>query len=262
MTVQFTASMIEQLLTIDEYKPIARMDKRTLTPEQKQEVNALEDIVSFGQDAISLFDNLLHQKQTLPTQKEYVGEGIHIMIEWILENRPEITISETLIEACKLRLTRTYMSKVIELHLDCILQEQSELKITTFPLLDSVMGVDIIAEDDKKRYYIHVTSNTPFAQRMLEQKENRGGYRVGKAYIPYSRDFSGDIIFKYDVHAESDSTQVINGFPLFKPEYVHWKLTLAKRSLTFGEDINKPYSKLQHFKDWARTYLNMNITSI
>ena len=260
MTVQLSASLIEALLGMEQYKPVNRMDKKQLKPQQMADVNEMENLVTFGQDSIDLFDTLVNQKQTLPTQAEYVKAGLPLMTKWVRDNRPDIIMNKYKREALVLRMTRTYMSKVIELHLEATIKENMpELKVMTFPLIDSVMGVDLIVEDDKKRYYVHVTSNTPFAQRMLEQKENRGGYRVGKTNIPYSRNFNGDLIFKYDVNAETDSTQVINGFPLFKTEYVSFRFLLAKTSTGFGEDINKTYSKLQHFKDWAKTYLNISI---
>lgn len=259
----FTATDLENTLGKASHAPISRLNKTDLTPQQKQEVNALENITSFGQDSISLFDNQVYEMKGLPTQEQYCTAGVELMITWIKENRPDILITPVLREACKLRLTRTYMSKCIELHLEAVIKEHlPHMTIKTYPLIDSVMGVDIILEDDKKRYYVHVTSNTPFAQKMLLEKENRGGYRVGKTYVRYSRDFTGDIILRYDIHTESDTTMIVNGFPLFKPEYIADRFYLAKMQSTIGEDIKLPYSKLQHFKDWAKTNLRLNMDRI
>lgn len=263
MTVNFTSEYIKALLSKEEYSPIERKDKNLYTADERKEVNEIEAIVSFGEDSINLFDTLIHQLGTLPTQREYVRKGLVHMYAWIEENRPDIELTVIKREACLQRLTRTYMSKVIELHLECTIKEYlPELNVKTYSLIDSVMGVDLIAEDDKKRYYVHVTSNTPFAQGMLEQKENRGGYRVGNTYVQYSRDFSGDLILRYDTHKESDTTDIVNGFPLFNVGYVVWRFRLARETARVGEDINAPYSKLQHFKDWAKTYLSEDIDSI
>ena len=101
--------------------------------------------------------------------------------------------------------------------------------------------------DNKKRYYIHVTSNIPKALEMLKRKETRGGCVVGRAYIPYCRDFSGDLILKYDIHTETETTKIINCFPLFKQEYIEWRLLMAQRSARFGEESLIADSKLNHF---------------
>jgi hypothetical protein len=258
----FTSTVIEELLAKTSYAPVARMDKTTLTAEQKAEVNEVEKVVSFGQEVISLFETMLHQLQTLPTQAQYVEAGLGYMVSYLQENKKYIPITDTIKEACKLRLTRTYMSKVIELHLDCIIAEElPHMTAKTFSMMDSVMGVDIVLEDDKKRYYVHVTSNTPFAEKMLKQKENRGGYKLGSTFISYSRDFTGDLILRYDL-SESESTQMVNGFPLFNPEFVAWRFKMAKLSSNVGEDIKIKYSKLDHFKDWAKTNLRLTITSL
>jgi hypothetical protein len=167
-----------------------------------------------------------------------------------------------MVEACKVRLTRTYMSKVIELHFEAVVREyMPHLKIIDLPMVDAVMGVDLIVEDQSKRYYIHITSNTPMAQRMLKEKESRGGYKVGNAFIKYSRDFTGDIILRYDIHHETEATMIVNEFPLFKPEFVQWRLTVAEHSKTAGEPLTVAYSKLDHFKDWAKHQLKIDITA-
>lgn len=259
----FTTNLIEETLQQASFSPVARVNRKELSPEQNREINTLENIVTFGQDSISLFDNLVYTMKGLPSQSQYVEAGLPLMIDWLAENRPEIIITDIVKEGLKLRMTRTYMSKVTEIHLDCIFKEYlSDMKVTTFPMLDSVMGVDLVVEDDTKRYYVHVTSNTPFANKMLLQKENRGGMRMGKTFIEYSRDFSGDLILRYDTHTESDTTMIVNGFPLFKPEFIEGRFFIASRQSGIGEDLSVKYSKLQHFKDWARTNLNMKISSI
>ncbi|MEC1647625.1 hypothetical protein [Bacillus halotolerans] len=179
MTVLLTSKEIERLLAIEKYKPIERLDKSTLTADEKAQVREVEEVVSFGQDLIELFDWFIEAKGTLPTQKQYVNSGINKILTWFATNKPNLEITTVMVEACKTRLTRTYMCKVIELHFEACLREHApHLKIISHPLIDSIMGVDIVAEDDTKRYYIHITSNTPMAKRMLKKKEKMGGYRV------------------------------------------------------------------------------------
>lgn len=257
----FTSEKIEFLLAKEMYKPVDRMNKHELSDSERQEVNSLERITSFGQDILDLFDTMLEKKGTLPTQKEFTDAGVPLMLKYLRDFKSEIKITKTIREACKLRLTRTYMSKVVELHLECLLAETfPDMKLKTDPLLDTVMGVDFVLEDSKKRYYLHVTSNTPFAMKMLKQKERRGGYKVGTTYVSYSRDFEGDIILKYDPNAETDVTQIINGFPLFKASFIDWQIGVARISKRKGELLSIPYSKLDHFKDWAETnHLTVNL---
>ncbi|MGG1230457.1 hypothetical protein [Bacillus halotolerans] len=260
MTVLLTSKEIERLLALEEYKPIERLDKATLTATEKAQVREVEEVVSFGQDLIELFDWFIEAKGTLPTQKQYVNSGINKMLTWFASNKPDLEITTIMVEACKTRLTRTYMSRVIELHFEACLREYvPHLKIISHPLIDSVMGVDIVAEDDNKRYYIHITSNTPMAKRMLKEKEKRGGYRVGNAFIKYNRDFTGDLMLMYDIHEESDTTKIVNGFPLFRPEFIVWRLDIASRSVSAGEFLTVTYSKLQHFLHWAEHQLKLNI---
>ncbi|MGG1757723.1 hypothetical protein ABEQ76_10405 [Bacillus velezensis] len=260
MTVQLDRKEIERLLAQEEYKPIERLDKSTLGAEEKAQVREVEQVVSFGQEIIELFDWFLEHQGTLPTQKQYVNSGINKMLAWFATNKPEVEVTTVMVEACKLRLTRTYMSKVIELHFEACLRENvPHLKIISHPLIDSIMGVDIVAEDDAKRYYIHITSNTPMARKMLREKEKRGGLRVGNAFIKYNRDFTGDLMLMYDIHEESDTTKIVNGFPLFRPEFIVWRLDLASRSVSAGEFLTVAYSKLQHFLHWAKHQLKLDL---
>lgn len=263
MTVHFKTEQIEELLSQESYSPVKRVDKSILTLEEKQEMNALERLNSFGHDSITLFEDMIEEMGTLPSQALYVDRGLPMMIAHLQEYKPEVSITDVARKSLILRMTRTYMSKVVELHLGCIFEEYlPELTIRNYSIIDSVMGVDFVAEDDTKRYYIHVTSNTPFAQRMLQKKEARGGYKVGNTYQRYSRDFTGDLILKYDTYCDSDTTAIVNGFPLFKPDFIQDRFFIAKRQSKIGEPLAVPYSKLQHFKDWAETYMDKDIQSI
>lgn len=258
--VQIKSTEIERLLRLPEYSPIERLDKSSLTKEENAQIRQVEEVVSFGQDLIDLFDWMIEARGTLPTQKDYVNSGINKMLKWLSENKPELEVTTVMVEACKTRLTRTYMSKVIELHFEASIREHMpDFKIITHPLIDSVMGVDAVIEDKRKRYYIHITSNTPMAIKLLKVKESRGGYKLGNAFIKYSRDFTGDIMIKYDIHTETDTTMIINGFPLLRPDFIQWRLLLAGDSATAGESLDIPYSKLDHFTDWAKHQLKQDI---
>lgn len=262
-TIKFTATMIEELLSTKEYAPVERLNKRDLTQEQFKEVQTLEDISFLGQDIITLFDTMIYELGTLPTQSQYCDKGVDLAVSFLNAERPSYKVTPLIKEAIKLRLTRTYMSKVVELHFEAMMAEElPHVTVKSFPLLDSVMGVDFILETKVKRYYAHITSDTKMAMDMIKRKEKGGGYQVGSAKIPYSRDFDGDLILKYNVREDTASTKIVNGFPLFKADFIQWELDRADKNKALGEPLKAKATKLGHFKQWAKTYLRMNITSI
>ncbi|MFB4158913.1 hypothetical protein ACE1TF_03415 [Geomicrobium sp. JSM 1781026] len=219
--MKFTVNYIEETIARTEYAPIKRLDKHTLSKERKAELHQVEDIVSFGGEVIYLFDELVHMYEALPSQKKYVNAGVNKMLKYMTDFEPDIEVTTVMVEGCKLRLTRTYMSRLVELHLQAVIREElPNFKHIEYMYVDSVMGVDLVLEDDQKRYYVHVTSNTPQAKAMLKNKESTGGLSVNRTYVPYSRDFDGDLILKYETSQASTSTKFINGFPLFDTDYV------------------------------------------
>lgn len=260
--LKLTSVEIEELLQQEEYSPVPRLDKRGLSAEDKQEVYRLERRVSFSNELLDLFDYMVRDKGTLPTQAEYIEQGLPFMLHYLEHEAVEkMPITDLVRAICSLRLGRTYMSKVIEVHLYKTVKELlPHLKIYSHPLLDTIGGVDYIVEDEAKRYYTHITSNTPFASKMLLHKEKRGGYQIKDTFIKYNRDFTGDLILKYDVTGNTETTINVNGFPLFRAEYLADRFDLAFIQKSVGEPLTTEYSKLQTFKDWARTMLNVKVT--
>lgn len=260
--LKLTSEEIEELLQQDEYTPVPRLDKRELSAEDKQEVYRLEGRVSFSNELLDLFDYMVRDKGTLPTQAEYIEQGLPFMLHYLEhEAIDKLPITDLVRSVCSLRLGRTYMSRVIEVHLYKTITEMlPHLKIYSHPLLDTIAGVDYIVEDDSKRYYTHITSNTPFAAKMLLHKEKRGGYQIRDTFVKYNRDFTGDLILKYDVTGESETTINVNGFPLFRAEYLSDRFDIAHLQKSVGEPLKTEYSKLDSFKEWARTMLNVKVT--
>lgn len=268
--LKLTAKELEDLLAKPEYKAYKRLDYENLKqnkPELYDGVQKMDSVVSFGMDVINLFDTLMADLKRLPTQKEYIDAGLPICQRYWEENKYThekingypFTAGVKL--GCMDRLARTYTSKLVELHLELTLKDLG-YKVKTHPLVDAIMGVDMIVEDDKKRYFVHVTTSRfgqAGAEKTVKRKEKRGKFKVGSAWVRYGRDFEGDCILCYESTAplNDGSTKWINGNPVFDRDYIQ-QYFASKRLSKAGELLNKP-SKLDQFRLWARGTLKVAI---
>jgi hypothetical protein len=266
--LKLTVNQLEELLAQPEYKAFKRLDYSQVQPELMDGVKKMDSVVSFGKGAIDLFDNLTAELKRLPTQKEYIEAGLPIYEAFWNENRLThekingYPFTKGVKLGCMDRLARTYTSKVVELHLELLLKDMG-LTVKTHPLLDSVMGVDMVVEDDIKRYYVHVTTSKhgiAGAVKSVERKEKRGKFMVGSTWVSYGRDFTGDCILCYESTAplNDGSTKWINNIPLFNREYLEEYFALKRLGKT-GELLTSKQSKLEDFKLWAKVNLKMNL---
>jgi hypothetical protein len=266
--LKLTVHQLEELLAQPEYKAFKRLDYSQVQPELMDGVKKMDSVVSFGKEAIDLFDNLTAELKRLPTQKEYIEAGLPIYEAYWNENRLTndkingYPFTKGVKLGCMDRLARTYTSKVVELHLELLLKDMG-FTVKTHPLLDSVMGVDMVVEDAKKRYYVHVTTSKygiAGAEQSVRRKEKRGKFMVGSTWVSYGRDFTGDVILCYESTAplHDGSTKWINNIPLFKREYLEEYFAL-KRLGKSGELLTSKQSKLEDFKLWAKVNLKMNL---
>src|SRR5579875_156901 len=127
--LSYSVIELEQLLAQPKYKAFKRLDYSTVQPELMDGVQKMDSIVSFGQEAIDLFDNLCLDLKRLPTQKEYIDAGMPIYEAFWAEHQytnPKIN-GYPWTKGVKLgvmdRMARTYSSKVVELHLELMLKE-------------------------------------------------------------------------------------------------------------------------------------------
>lgn len=265
-----TVEQLEDLLAQPEYKAYKRVDYKALSDELFDGVKIAENVITFGQGIITLFDDLIKQTKRIPTQKEYIDAGIIICQNFWAENQYTLNtingypFTKGVKLGCMNRLARTYTSKIVELHLELLLKDLG-FKVISHPLIDSVMGVDIVAEDDLKRYYIHVTTSTKghyHAEKSVKVKEKRGKFKVGEAWVVFGRDFTGDCIlcYEYGMPFTDGSTKWINNNPVFNKEYIKNYFALRKLSETRGELLSNPNSKLDYFKAWAEVTLKEQIT--
>jgi hypothetical protein len=263
-----TVTQLEELLAQPQYKAFQRLDYSKVQPELMDGVKKMDSVVSFGQEAIDLFDKLTAELKRLPTQKEYIDAGLPIYEAFWNENRLThdkingYPFTKGVKLGCMDRLARTYISKVVELHLELLLKDMGFV-VKTHPLLDSVMGVDMIVEDGKKRYYVHVTTSkhgVAGAEKSVMHKEKRGKFKIGSLWVQYARDFSGDCILCYEsvTPLHDGSTKWINNIPLFNREYLQEYFAMRKLG-SKGELLSAKGSKLDSFKLWAKGTLKMNI---
>lgn len=271
ITFNYTVRELEALLATAPYKAIKRLNYTALyqrEPRLKKEINKMDSVTSFGEKAIDLFDDLSKDLGRLPTQKEYIQAGIPVYRDYWNNNKYsnkkingyhwtqgiELGVTD--------RLARTYTSKVVELQLELLLKDLG-YKVYTHPLIDAVMGVDIVAEDDKKRYYIHVTTSKKGqagAEESVRSKEKRGSFMVDGVWVNYCRDFSIDSVLCYEstTALQDGSTRFVNGNPVINRDFLEYYM-ICKRIGKQGELLSAGYSKLDDFKEWAKANVKVDI---
>lgn len=139
----------------------------------------------------------------------------------------------------KQRLLRSYVSFINEIHTELMIQDlYPKVKIQRSDELD-YSGIDILALDFKAkvRHEIHITKNSPYAIDFLFKKEGkelgftrsqnslwaRPQWKRINHSIYNKRSFKGHVFLLYDNH-ETYATKIVNGYPLFKKEYILNKL--------------------------------------
>ena len=68
-------------------------------------------------------------------------------------------------------------------------------------------------------------------------------------FVKYKRDFSGDISLVYD-SIDSDTTELVNGVPLFTEDYIKFNVSRALKNDSIGERIDCMNSKLHKLNNW------------
>lgn len=266
--LNLSVSQLEELLGRPDYKAYKRLDYSQVPEHLLDGVHKMDSVVSFGQEAIDLFDKLMTDLDRLPTQKEYIEAGLPIYQAFWAENQYTnqkingYPFTKGVELGCKDRLARTYLSKVVELHLELLLKDLG-FTVKTHPLLDSIMGVDLIVEDGVKRHYVHVTTSKhgiSGAEKSVKLKEKRGNFTVGSVWVKYGRDFKGDCILCYEstTPLNDGSTKWINNIPLFNRDFLEQYFAM-KRLGKSGELLSSNQSKLEDFKLWAKATLKVNI---
>lgn len=255
--ISMSATEIRELLSRPEYAAVPIV-KQMLSPEEAERVKQYENINSFGTEVADLFEDLCDELHRIPTHKEYIDRAVELTEEWwireTLKKNPYIRgldFDGVIIQAVRNRQGRGYLSLVNEVHTVALLKEMyPEANIITNDMLDLVMGVDIVMEYKAKRFYFHVYKNSYWGKRAFDNKEHRGGLKDANGkFVKYHRNFAGDISLVYDT-TDSDTTEIVNGIPLFTKQYLDMVVRKGLRMETIGERIDCNNSKLQKLNNW------------
>ncbi|MDK0928417.1 hypothetical protein P5F55_13710 [Clostridium perfringens] len=181
----------------------------------------------------------------IPTPQEFIAMQMKDIKKnyqnqaWRRNHKVTFNLTPIVEKGLKQRLLRSYISFINELHTELQIQEiYPKVEISRNDELD-FSGIDIQATDKKRNvvHNIHITKNSVYAIDFLFKKEGKflefRGYNNKLWAVPCwkksthpiykERDFSGHVFLLYDPKS-SDSTKVINGYPLFKEEYIKNKL--------------------------------------
>lgn len=255
--ISMSASEIKELLARPEYSTVPTV-KQNLSNEDRRKVARYEDINSFGAEIADLFEDLCDELHRMPTQKEYCDRGVELTEDWWIRETLKknylirgLQFDDVIIQAVRNRQGRGYLSLVNEVHTVALLKEMyPEARIITNDILDLVLGVDIVMEYKDKRLYFHVYKNSYWGRKAFIDKQYRGGMRNSEGtFVKYHRNFSGDVSLVYDP-TETETTEFVNGIPLFTKEYIDWQVRLALKNGAVGETLGSNNNKLEKVNNW------------
>lgn len=253
--LQLTVGSLELLLKQPEYIAVEPARFGKMTRMQKSEVGTAEKVTGFGHAVGDSFEGLMKQFGRVPSQKEYADYSLAKIKEWWTVERAGTAWSDIVEQAVYNRQLRSYSSHLVELHTMLALRELfPDWNIYCTDSIDLLMGVDLVIETEQKRLYIHIFKNSKSAFKAYKKKEFRGGRKNNSGkFIKYKRDFTGDKSLQYDwSHSQcSESTQFINGNPLFKKEYLFTQLSMFNRFQQFGEPLSE-LTKLQYLEQFLQ----------
>lgn len=249
--INLTANEVERLLATDEYKTreykFSRFELDALggTSEGYHEARECNSITALA----DLFEDLIQELGTLPTQKQYVERGVEIAEKWWAKNKTS-KWEAGMMFSFNYRLAQSYKSHVIEMHTQLKLQEMfPTAKVYSHDYLDYGLAVDIMMDYNGRRYSIHILKDSVKSRNYYNQKEKRTGFYINGKWHKYKRDFTGHLKFEYDLK-NKDKCKNINGIPLFKDEYISISILLAEIEGK-GEEINGE-TQLDKFVSWLK----------
>lgn len=181
----------------------------------------------------------------IPTPQEFIAMQMNDVKKnyntpaWRRNHKATFQWTATVEKGIKQRLLRSYVSFINEIHTELMIQDlYPRVTIQRSDELD-YSGIDILAVDSKIKvtHEIHITKNSPYAIDFLFKKEGKElcFRRLQNKLWAYpcwnkinhsiysKRNFKGHVFLLYDNH-ETYSTKIINGYPLFKKEYILNKL--------------------------------------
>lgn len=234
MKINIQSEDLINILKKEEYKPKHQhLTKQEL--EDKEYLRMEESNCLFSIKELTLIEDYFEKYNRLITPTEFTELCYNHILSKLLNREIPITFNwnKAVEKGLKNRLLRTYISFIIELHTCLLLKEMfPESEIIKSAELD-LQGIDILLKEKSIEHKIHITKHSPYAIDYLLKKE---GLKIefkkedGKLYSrpihskvqneKYAhRDFSGHTFLLYDGF-NSDTTQKINGYFLFRKEYL------------------------------------------
>ncbi len=168
---------------------------------------------------IKFFHNFEMKYRRLPSQHEYRKAYLkysfrHLKhVSWYDDKHKEF-IANCIVW----RADRAYKSYIIEV----MTSKQLELlgyQVFRHNLIDTVMGVDLIAVKDGKYWCLHITKDSSYSRQKLLLKGVYKDWIVNHKTVMYQRNFIGHTKLLYDC-TSSEKNGVIGGLPIFKNEYL------------------------------------------
>lgn len=261
--LSLTATGLKETLAQPAYA-VNQWNTMTTKADKKVE-QVVERVTGFGLKMGNAFESLCTELGRVPTQTEFNDYCLTLAESFWNHSKPEgITWSSTVATAVANRNYRCYVSQIVELHAVLLLRELfPKWTVVGSDLLDTLMGVDIVVETGRKRLYLHVMKNSKYSFLAFRKKSQRGGLRDRKGkFRRYHRDFNGDKTLMYEGRPEScsDTTEFINGLPLFKAEWLQSQMVLFDTFGQFGEPLGGS-KKLEYMEGYLQAMREVEETA-
>lgn len=203
---------------------------------------------------VRLFEEMIEEKGTYPTEAEYIAEALRIatpIFKEVAHTKGYTVITPQILEFFTLvyseRMAQTYASKMCE---EFTIAQMKLLFPTAYfytdRYIDTVMGVDIAMELEGDMYYIHIQSKSNYNEKKLKDKGSKTKFPVQEmrndklhtTWVKYERDFDNHIIFEY-TWEKSDNTNLHGGVPTFTHRYIMDKIALRQSGMFGGKPLEK-----------------------
>lgn len=237
------------------------------------ECKAFEKLNNFG-DTFTLFDDLLEELKRPATQSEYVEEYLMRVKEFMFDERymtksgariitktyenktfkSQIKWNDELEKTVLARASRTYTSLLVEYTTEFQFKKigsRKEFTVHSDRHIDTVFGADLVLTSQKGQVYVHVLLDSFWSRKAMAKKAKYKGVLMvdDKKYL-WERDWSKyHVELFYLKQANNYSTEVINGNPILREEYLE---DCAEVWFTDTENVEKhgKENSLNKFYDW------------
>lgn len=262
--LNMTADDLRDLLQKPEYNqlPYVKLEGK----KAKALEETVERAVGFGAAMGSAFEALCTDLARVPTQAEFNDYCLILAERFWNHSKPEgIEWDDIIATAVANRNNRCYIGQIVEMHCVLLLREIfPEWKIVGSDALDTLMGVDIVIETEKKRLYLHVLKDSKYSFLAYRKKQKRGGFRDANGkFHKYYRDFTGDKSLMYcgNPASSSETTEFVNGMPLFKRDWLEVQLLTFNTFKQFGEPLEGS-KKLEYMESYLQALQDVSVEEV